>query len=107
MNSNPPLPSVVALRWLRSSRLVRVSWAPATRALTRILHDANDAAKSRLAGSPRHGQQDCNQEYRYLAQHVSSPPIPLRTIQVRAAMSGKYRDVRKEVVSDFIKELIA
>jgi hypothetical protein len=32
--------------------------------------------------------------------------MSLRAIQVRAAMSGKYREVRKEVVSDFIKELI-
>jgi hypothetical protein len=34
-------------------------------------------------------------------------PIPLRAIPVREALSGKYRDVRKEVVSDFIKESIA
>jgi hypothetical protein len=34
-------------------------------------------------------------------------PYCLRAIQVREAVSGKYRNVRKEVVSDFIKELIA
>ena len=39
--------------------------------------------------------------------NMFKPPIPLRAIPVREAVSEKYRDVRKEVVSDFIKELIA
>jgi len=79
--------------------------------LTRVFHNANDAAESRLADGPRRRQQDCHQEYRYFAKYFDQlhdeAPSALRASHTRPAENGKYKTARKKVVSKFAKEQLA